>query len=159
MAANLFEQAANAGNPAAQYNLALMYHGMGRLDDAVETMRRSVAIRRSTLGSDHPQTATALFNLARLLTLAGQLDAAETHAREALDVASRGYESGHPRIGKAHEALAIVLESRGAHGDALRHARIAHEIYAAAPGVDPSWLDASSSLIERIAQTAATTTN
>ena len=45
LAGNLFEQAANAGNPAAQYNLALLYlSGRGREPDetkAAEWMQKA----------------------------------------------------------------------------------------------------------------------
>ena len=131
-------------------NMALMYYGMDRLDDATDAMQQSVQIRRATLGESHPQTATALFNLARLQTIAGDYEKAEVNARTALAVAENGYQPGHPRIGKAHEALAIVLEARGFPPEALDHAQQAKSIYSQAATVDPAWITAIDELIEKI---------
>ena len=136
-------------------NQAHLFVAQSKPEKAIENLTRSLQIRRQTLGKNHPQIATALFNLAHVQIKTGDFAAAERNGLEALQIAQASYKPGHPRIGKAHEALAELYLKTNQIPLARKHALYAQAIYKKADGVDPAWIEAADSLLEKIEQKSA----
>jgi tetratricopeptide (TPR) repeat protein len=93
-------------------DVAVLYLGLGRANNAVEHFRASTALK--------PDVASAHFNLATALTVAERLDEAVAAYREALRL--------RPEYGSAHNNLGTVLSAQGHVDEALRHFREAVRI-------------------------------
>ncbi|MBL0164952.1 MAG: serine/threonine protein kinase [Xanthomonadales bacterium] len=142
-------------NPAyavALNNQAHLFLAQGKPEKAIKNLERSLQIRRQTLGKTHPQTATALFNLAHVQIMVGDFNAAERNGLEALQIDEASYKPGHPHIGKAHQTLAELYLKTNQLALARKHALYAQTIYRKAEGVDPAWIKAADSLLEKIGQ-------
>src|SRR5262249_13870324 len=67
-------------------NLGALYNLGGRLTEAADCLKRSLAIREQQLGPMHPQVATALNNLADVYRMQLQYTLAEPLFRRALKI-------------------------------------------------------------------------
>jgi len=93
-----------------QLNLAAALEAAGKLDEAEEVLRRSLAGRAEFYGEEHPGYAFALEPLADLLLHKGK-------TKEAVELAERAvavfHESRHPRIATALVSRAAAYRAAG----------------------------------------------
>jgi Flp pilus assembly protein TadD len=91
---------------AASYSyLALLYYGMGILDEAIANYLKSLQVE--------PYDAEAHYNLGLALTGQGRLDEAVTHYTKSLRI--------KPDFADAHSNLAYALARRGRFDEAITH--------------------------------------
>jgi tetratricopeptide (TPR) repeat protein len=90
-------------------NLATVVAARGRLAEAEDLFREAIAIKRRTLGSDHPEVANSLSGLASALLGQGKLAEAETSVREALAITKNSSETDAPVLADAFANLAQIL--------------------------------------------------
>jgi tetratricopeptide (TPR) repeat protein len=81
-------------------------------------MRRVVAIFEASLGSEHPNVATALSNLAALLKATNRLADAEPLMRRALAIDEASYGPQHPNVAIRLNNLAQLLQATNRLADA-----------------------------------------
>ena len=72
-------------------------------------MRRALAIGEKSLGSDHPNVATALGNLAQLFEATSRLSEAEPLLRRALAIDEKSFGPDHPDVATDLNNLALLL--------------------------------------------------
>jgi tetratricopeptide (TPR) repeat protein len=77
-------------------NLALVYHHLGRYDEAELLFKQALKGLRTKVGSDHRDTLRTMNNLASLYHARGRYDEAEPLFREALTGARRKLGLSHP---------------------------------------------------------------
>jgi len=106
--------------------------GLGRYAEAEPNLRKSLALRRSSLPTGHPNIAVGLNHLAVLLQAQNKLAEAELLSREALDIARAALPAGHPHIPKGLASLASLLHTQNKLAEAEPLYREALEIYRAA---------------------------
>ncbi len=106
---------------------------VGRLDDALTTLRRVLTSREAALGPDDRAVASVLADLAATERELGRLDDAATHQERALSIRTAEYGDDHPRVADLLAGLAEIEHARGRHDAALAHLRRALEIRAATP--------------------------
>jgi CHAT domain-containing protein/tetratricopeptide (TPR) repeat protein len=132
----LFDQAAHSAGPSARrlsrasslHNLGTALLRRGRFDEARKHLLVAAEIRRSILGSDHPDLAVTLFSLAEIAEARGTLDEALTLAREASAILRRRVEQSIP----AHESTAELRQWRAGF---MTHLRLLSSREPAAPSI------------------------
>ena len=82
-------------------NLAVTYKRQERIPEALDCLRRALAIREAKLGSDHPAVGLVLNNLANCLRLEKNYTDAEAAVTRALAILEN----------PPHQSLPIVLDS------------------------------------------------
>ncbi|MFO0635624.1 MAG: tetratricopeptide repeat protein [Nannocystaceae bacterium] len=87
-------------------NLGLVQQALGRDDEAIASLQRSIAIRVAVLPADHPDLAQTRANLAASLVAAEQFEQAQQQAQDALD-------SLLPQLGDAAVGTALARTSLG----------------------------------------------
>jgi eukaryotic-like serine/threonine-protein kinase len=124
-----------AEEPAVQaelgQTLGVLYQQLGKFERADSLLTAALALRRTVLGSDHPDVARSLVALGILRLKQARHDEAEQLIREGLDLARRRLPAGHPTIASATAALGQVLVERGAYDSATSVLEEALRIYAA----------------------------
>ncbi|HET9210595.1 MAG TPA: serine/threonine-protein kinase [Thermoanaerobaculia bacterium] len=89
------------------------YLGEGSPAEAEPYLRRALALRRESLGRDHPDLATAKFTLADCLVDLGRYDEAEALLREARASLKRHAEDNQDRLGQVADIEAKLRRRRG----------------------------------------------
>jgi tetratricopeptide (TPR) repeat protein len=84
-----------------------------RYEGAEPLYRRSLAIRETVLGAEHPDTASSLNGLAVLLYSKGDYDGAEPLFRRSLAIREKVLGAEHPDTAKSLSNLAGLLDSKG----------------------------------------------
>jgi tetratricopeptide (TPR) repeat protein len=79
---------------------------------------RSLSIRESQLGADHPDVATSLNNLALLYTSQGRYSEAEPLYMRSLSIRESQLGADHPSVGTSLNNLALLYESQGRYSEA-----------------------------------------
>ncbi len=106
-------------------SLAIVLAAQGRHEDAEAELRRALALRERTLGSDHLDVATTHNNLANVLTAQGEHQAAEAEHRTALALRERALGPDHPDVAMSRNNLAAVLHAQGQYAEAeAEHRRV-----------------------------------
>ncbi|MEM7796242.1 MAG: tetratricopeptide repeat protein [Cyanobacteria bacterium P01_C01_bin.118] len=77
--------------------MAGLYESMGRYPEAKPLYERSLAIRETQLGPDHPYTATSLNNLALLYESMGRYPEAEPLYLRAIEIDAKALPLDHPQ--------------------------------------------------------------
>ena len=109
----LSERLGDAAAIAADLNLwAVLEITEGRAEDAIDLLRRSLALREDALGPEHPDTIESLNNLAVAMWRTGAQDAAIAVHEDALGRCERALGEDHRRTAETLNALAVKLESR-----------------------------------------------
>ena len=103
---------------AVRNTIGATYTALGLYDEAEEHLREALETRRSVLGSEHPDVATALNNLAILLQLRGEHAEAEPLFREALAIRTNLYGEAHPEIASLLNDFATLLQRQGKYAEA-----------------------------------------
>lgn len=78
--------------------------------DAEPLYQRALAIQEKSMGSDHPDIATALSNLAALYDNQGKYFEAEPLYQRALVIREKSLGSGHPNTTATLGSLAALYE-------------------------------------------------
>jgi tetratricopeptide (TPR) repeat protein len=94
-------------------NLGLVYFTMEQLEQAEPYLARAVAIRKATLGDEHPFYANALGKLGATLAGEKKLPEAEMLFREAVEVQRKLYGNQVPAYAEALIQLGRVLAEQG----------------------------------------------
>jgi eukaryotic-like serine/threonine-protein kinase len=99
-------------------NLAVLLGGRrGQAEEADALYKRTLEIRRKSLGPKHPTVGQAL-QLSGLFYLnQGRLDESEAAYREALEL-FRGIDPRHFEVGKCNNGLALIASRRGRYAEA-----------------------------------------
>ena len=84
------------------------YTHLGKFDEAEGQLRAALALRRGTLGDEHPDTATTLDHLCRLLSAAYEIDSDQY--REAIELCRQAVAIRRAALGTNH---ALTVESHG----------------------------------------------
>ncbi len=100
-------------------SLAVLLHGMDRLDEAEALYREAVDLGTRTLGAEHTDTMTARMNLASLLRSRGKLTEAEPMMFAEYADVRKMYGDSHPRTASAAKVLADLYRQQGRFKDAL----------------------------------------
>ncbi|MBY0228432.1 MAG: tetratricopeptide repeat protein, partial [Gemmataceae bacterium] len=87
--------------------------GKGGRAAALPLCQKALALRKETLGSDHPLTATSLTHLGRLLQTMGDTEAALPLLREAVAIRKVVLGARHPEYARSLTYLAILLRKKG----------------------------------------------
>jgi tetratricopeptide (TPR) repeat protein len=98
--------------------VAELEYSAGRLSDAERSAARVLAIRKRTLGPNHPSVATSMNNLGEVLFAEGRYKEAEMHYRGALDLAEHETPPDPGRQAKFLANLGKLLTARHKDRDA-----------------------------------------
>jgi tetratricopeptide (TPR) repeat protein len=116
------------------YNLAILLLDKEADDEAEALFKRSLEIRRETLGPEHPEVAEGLEGLGSLYAKQGKDDAAEPLLKQAVAVFEKAIGANHPRVAACLVKLAKVHCARGDHARAEPLGRRALGIFETTPG-------------------------
>jgi len=97
---------------ALEAQVAELY-GASRFAEAEELAREILAIRRETLGSDHPGVAMSLFWVGRLAKAQGDLKAARPMYEESLEIYRDAFGPTHDAVATSLNNLAVLLKALG----------------------------------------------
>lgn len=132
------------GQPQVQATLldalGSVQSNLGQWDGAEELVSRGLALRRETLGAEHPDVARSLNHLGTLATRRGRYAAAETLHREALDLQSRVLGENHLDLAETLTHLAFLAPYQG-------HPARSEELYARALEIRQAGLGADHPLV------------
>jgi tetratricopeptide (TPR) repeat protein len=90
----------------------------GRYGEAQPLYERALAIRRKTLGQDHPDTAIGYSSLASNLDAQGRYGEAQPLYERALAIWRKALGEDHPDTGSGYNGLAHNLKEQGRYGEA-----------------------------------------
>ncbi|MEM6784418.1 MAG: serine/threonine-protein kinase [Bacteroidota bacterium] len=120
-------QAPPSAVAATLSSLGLLRSDAGDYDEAEPILQRALALQRTHLGDDHPETATTLYHLAQLYWTTGRLDEAEPLFRESLALSIQLFGPESASAALDYNQLGLVLvdqgryrESQAAYEEALR---------------------------------------
>ena len=93
--------------------ISVMYHGMGRNDEAIALSLEVSTLQASVLGKKHPETITAMINVAALHWVRGRYDEAIDLGLQALQLSTEvnGPEDGSTIMAMGY--LSQAYESKG----------------------------------------------
>src|SRR5438093_980333 len=101
-------------------NLAISFQIVGRQEEALRLREQVLALRRKTLGPEHPETLGALDNLANSYHAAGRQDEAVKLLEEVLPLCRKVLGPEHPDTLGAMNNLAISYQAAGRRGEAFK---------------------------------------
>ena len=101
---------------AAMCNLAYTYGELGRHQDAVVLLEKTLELRRRVLSKNHPDVAISCFSVSSSYCQAGDFHRAIERAREALRIWQASLPPSHPHVKMAQELV------RQIEGDVARRA-------------------------------------
>ena len=93
-------------------NLAMGYQAAGKLDKALPLFEETLALQKTKLGPDHPDTLTSMNNLAAGYRAAGKLDMALPLFEETLALQKTKLGPDHPDTLTSMNNLASGLPGR-----------------------------------------------
>lgn len=116
-----------AGQPLVMARLlqtvAATLHDLGLLERATAPQEQALAIRRQTLGDEHPDTLESLHHRGLLLYEQYELVEAEAHLRGALEGRRRALGDDHPHTLASTQALGVLLRKQLQWEEAERYYR------------------------------------
>lgn len=130
------EQPPAGGHPKEPINAAEALEARGSFGEAAAIWQRILSSREQRLGSDHPDTATALHRLAWLQASLGQLDQAEVLYNRALAIRQQRLRADHPDLGATLNNLALLYDGQGRYQQAEAYYQRALEIADKALGAE-----------------------
>ncbi len=110
-------------------NRSCLLQEMGKLEQAVDLSRQSLAIRIKTFGESDPRIVTTMSNLATLLTDLNQLDEALEHAERAVEIRRHTIGERHPDFARSLNALGGVQGRMGLQSKAKANYAAARDIF------------------------------
>ena len=90
-------------------NLGLLYHAMGRYEQAEPYSGKALDMRRRLLGEEHPYVASSLNNLAYLYESMGRYEQAIAYYVEAIELAKRVLGEDHPNTQAMQNNYILML--------------------------------------------------
>jgi tetratricopeptide (TPR) repeat protein len=99
-------------------NLAALYRTQGKYAEAEHLIARSLSIRESQLGENHPNVATSLNNLAELYRSQGKYEEAEPLYRRSLSIWESQLGENHPDVATSLNNLAELYRDQGKYAEA-----------------------------------------
>jgi CHAT domain-containing protein len=117
-------------------NLAEVYSGMGRDDEAEQLYKRALAVMEKTGAIDSADMAPELTNLAAIYERQSRYAEAEPLFKRALALREKARPPGHPDIGQSLNNLATLYEKQDRHGDSEPLFKRALAIYQKIPGAE-----------------------
>ncbi|MGD1852266.1 MAG: tetratricopeptide repeat protein, partial [Cyanophyceae cyanobacterium] len=106
---------------SACIDLDFFYRAQGLFRGAEEWGVRSLAIRESQLGADHPDTATSLNNLAELYRSQGRYSESEPLYQRSLAISESQLGADHPDTATSLNNLAVLYYNQGRLGESERY--------------------------------------
>lgn len=100
-------------------NLAIMLQGQGTAEEALDLHRKSLDIRKATLGEDHAATGMGHLQLGRWLLETGQPEQARPHIEAALEISLSQLGPNQLQVLLARAAKARLVSLEGNHVEAL----------------------------------------
>ena len=97
---------------------ASQLYARGQYAEAALLFRKTLRVRRDTLGEDHPDTATSYSNLAETLSDQGKYAEAEAMHRRALAIYLKALGEDHPDTATSYSNLAETLSAQGKYAEA-----------------------------------------
>ena len=91
----------------------MLYDSQGRYAAAEPLYKRSLKIRETALGPDHPDVGQSLNNLALLYDSQGRYAAAEPLYKRSLKIRETALGPDHPDVGQSLNNLALLYDSQG----------------------------------------------
>jgi len=88
---------------------------LGRIPEAIEHLERSLQMRRSILGADHPQVATALHGLVAVYMELEEYQKADEALTQAWRISDRALGPGHPKTLQYLTERGLNLMGMGKH--------------------------------------------
>ena len=88
-------------------------YAQGKYDLAEPLYKRSLSIRETALGPDHPSVGTSLNNLAGLYRAQGKYDLAEPLYKRSLSISETALGPDHPSVGTSLNNLAGLYRAQG----------------------------------------------
>ncbi|MEM6795734.1 MAG: tetratricopeptide repeat protein [Acidobacteriota bacterium] len=101
------------GIAAAQANLAILYHRLGKFEASLETQTRALALFEQHLPAGHPNLAVLQANLALTARSLGRLGVARERALSALEIDRRVLPASHPGLAADLHGLGAVERRLG----------------------------------------------
>ncbi|KAK7920679.1 kinesin light chain [Apiospora marii] len=132
-----------------QHNVAECYNLLGKYAAAEEMHRRTLALKETVLGREHPSTLDSMNNLAESLRQQGKYTEAEEMHRQTLGLKESVLGREHPSTLGSMNNLALVLDRQGKYDEATqkqRQAPVGHEDTLAEE--HPRTLSSMNSLVE-----------
>ncbi len=109
-----------ADDPIVQARLmaamGTVYEGLGLYDDALDLLKRALALREANLGADDPELAESLRELGGVQQQRGDLASSEENLRRALAILDRAPAADSAEVARTLLGLGGTLVSRG-HAD------------------------------------------
>jgi tetratricopeptide (TPR) repeat protein len=99
-------------------NLALLYFTQGKYEEAEPLYLRSLSIRESQLGENHPNVAESLNNLAELYRAQGKYAEAEPLYLRSLSIRESQLGENHPDVAQSLNNLAELYCTQGKYAEA-----------------------------------------
>jgi len=99
-------------------NLALLYAGQGRYDEAEPLYQRVLEIIKKALSEDHPHVAATLNGLAWLYDAQGRYDEAEPLYQRVLAIREKVLAEDHPGVAITLNGLAGLYRAQGRYDEA-----------------------------------------
>ncbi len=93
--------------------LALVFHSLGRPEDATAHFGRCLDLRKKAFGADSYVAAASMQAFGRTLHEQGKLDEAVQHLENAVALQQKALGAEHPDVASARQALASALFARG----------------------------------------------
>ncbi|PWQ96243.1 toll/interleukin-1 receptor domain-containing protein [Leucothrix arctica] len=97
----------------AQHDLAWVYEDMGEYKKAETLYKRSIFIKESSMGKNHPEVATTLNNLAGLYQTQGEYLKAEPTFQRALDITEKSIGKENTDFARTLNNLALLHKDQG----------------------------------------------
>lgn len=94
------------------------FHGKASYDQAIALMQDVLQQTETTLGSKHPETATALNSLALLLKDKGDIREAKSLLERSLSIREEALDADDPNVASSQESLGSLLTNLGDFGRA-----------------------------------------
>ena len=112
--------AAGLAEPTARLlnELALLYKTQGQYTQAGPLCQRALAIKKKTLGPEHPDVALSLNNLALLYHAQGRYAQAKPLHQRALAIREKALGPDHPDVAQSLNNLALLYDSQGRYAQA-----------------------------------------
>ena len=123
-AEQLLQKAINQSSPQSESlvenlnNLAYIYYDQGKYRDAELLMERVLKLRKSLLGSNHPDIAQSLNDLAELYRIQGKYAEAEPLCHRSLAIREKQLGEDHLDVASSLNRLANLYSNQGKYAEA-----------------------------------------
>jgi len=126
IAVAMLDEAEKSGDESEDFatacnNLGGAMYEQGRYDEALENLRKALAIYELTLPEDHPSTAASYNNIGLVYDAQGAYDEALECLRKALAIRERTLGENHPDTAASYNNIGAVYHAQGEYDEALEY--------------------------------------